>query len=196
MWRVILVIAIAVGVASCQSGQKTNEQAVQQKEQTTQQEEPKAMSIELKSTAFSEGGMIPKKYTCDSVDVSPDLSWTGIPDKAVSLALICDDPDSPAGTWAHWVIYCIPAKASSLPEGVPANNTTFQGAKQGENSFHRGGYGGPCPPKGTTHRYFFKLYALDIQLALDALATKDELLAAMQGHVIGQGQLIGKYQRQ
>ena len=152
------------------------------------------MEITITSTAFEEGGMIPQPYTCDGKDVSPPLKWSGVPDSAKSLALICDDPDAPMGTWVHWVLYNLPANLKELPEAMPADKTLKNGAKHGKNDFHKFGYGGPCPPGGT-HRYFFKLYALDTMLDLEPGATKAELLQAMEGHIVAQGQLMGKYKR-
>lgn len=152
------------------------------------------MEINLKSPAFAEAGMIPQKFTCDGEDISPALSWSGIPGETKSLALICDDPDAPMGTWVHWVIYNIPPDTTGLPEGVPAKENLDFGAIQGRNDFRRIGYGGPCPPGGT-HRYYFKIYALDGDLNLRAGLTKAELLKAMEGHILAQGQLMGKYRR-
>jgi len=152
------------------------------------------MALEIYSTAFSEGEMIPTRYTCDGPDVSPDLSWSGVPETAKSLALICDDPDAPMGTWVHWVLFNIPSRASGLPAEVPPDAALENGAGHGTNDFGRLGYGGPCPPGGT-HRYFFKLYALDTELNLDSGVTKDQLLEAMQGHILAEGQLMGKYKR-
>ena len=148
-------------------------------------------TIAVTSTAFKEGGMIPGKYTCDDRDLSPQIAWTGIPAGAKSIALICDDPDAPAGTWVHWVVFNIPATVKELAEGMTALPA---GAKQGINDFRKVRYGGPCPPGGT-HRYFFKIYALDTILTLKEGATKSELLKAMEGHVLAQGQLVGKYKR-
>ena len=152
------------------------------------------MAIELNSPAFSEGEMIPARYTCDGPDVSPELSWSGVPDDAKSLALICDDPDAPMGTWVHWVLFNIPPGANGLPGEIPSDASLENGAQHGTNDFRRLGYGGPCPPGGT-HRYFFKLYALDAELALESGISKAELLEAMQGHILDEGQLMGKYQR-
>ena len=152
------------------------------------------MEIKVKSSAFIEGGMIPKKYTCDNSDVSPSLSWDSVPGGTKSLAFICDDPDAPAGNWVHWVLFNIPADAKELKENIPAKKTLPNGAKHGINDFRKFGYGGPCPPSGT-HRYYFKLYALDAMLNLDAGIKKTDLLKAMEGHIIGQGQLMGKYSR-
>lgn len=157
-------------------------------------EKTKPMNIKVTSSAFVEGGMIPKQYTCDGKDVSPPLKWEGVPDTAKTIALICDDPDAPMGTWVHWVLFNLPAKVQELPENVPPAKTLPNGAKQGTNDFGRIGYGGPCPPGGT-HRYYFKVYALDCELKLDAGATKAQLLKAMEGHIVAQGQLMGKYKR-
>lgn len=153
------------------------------------------MTIEITSAAFGSEGAIPGKYTCDGADASPPLEWSGLPGGTKSLALICDDPDAPVGTWVHWVIYDIPPALSGLPEGVPPSEITPQGAKQGVNDFRRTGYGGPCPPPGGPHRYFFKLYALDIAPGLPPGASKADLLRVMEGHILGEGALMGRYQR-
>jgi Raf kinase inhibitor-like YbhB/YbcL family protein len=150
------------------------------------------MAITLTSTAFSEGAPIPSDYTCDGADISPPLAWSEVPSGTQSLALIVDDPDAPRGTWVHWVLYNVPATVTELPPNVPLERSLPNGAKQGRNDFGKIGYGGPCPPRGT-HRYYFKLYALDTQLALDAGATKQELLDAMAGHILAEGQLMGTY---
>jgi len=153
------------------------------------------MDIKVSSSAFPDGGMIPAKYTCDGADVSPPLKWDSVPDGTKSIALISDDPDAPMGTWVHWVLFNLPADARELPENVPTDETLPNGAKQGTTDFGRTGYGGPCPPSGT-HRYFFKIYALDTMLDLPAGTRKSDLVKAMKDHIIGQGQLIGKYKRQ
>lgn len=150
--------------------------------------------MELKSSAFEAGGMIPKRYTCDDQDVSPPLSWTDVPTGTQSLALIADDPDAPVGTWVHWVAWNIPANARALDEDQPKRDSLPNGMKQGTTDFRRIGYGGPCPPSGT-HRYFFKLYALDTMLTLPASTTKKDLERAMKGHVLKQAELMGKYSR-
>jgi len=145
------------------------------------------IAITITSSAFTEGMMIPKKHTCDAEDISPDLKWSGVPKEAKSLALICDDPDAPVGTWVHWVLFNIPA-------GVPLDAALKNGARHGKNDFRKLGYGGPCPPGGT-HRYFFKIYALDTLLTLESGSTKAQLVAAMKGHILAEGQLMGKYKR-
>jgi hypothetical protein len=152
------------------------------------------MSLELTSNAFSEGKTIPKKYSCDGEDLSPPLSWSGAPNGTERFALIADDPDAPGMTFVHWVIYNIPGSATSLSEGIESKDDFPDGTMQGANNFRKIGYGGPCPPGGT-HRYYFKLYALNAELSLKPGATKDELLAAMENHIIEETQLMGTYTR-
>jgi Raf kinase inhibitor-like YbhB/YbcL family protein len=153
------------------------------------------MSFALKSTAFANGGEIPRRYTCDGADLSPALSWDDVPAGAQSLALIADDPDAPVGTWTHWIVWNIPAKATLLAEGVPKVEVLDNGARQGRNDFKRIGYGGPCPPAGKPHRYFFKLYALDARLDVKAGAGRSELELAMKSHVLSQTEWMGTYRR-
>lgn len=153
-----------------------------------------AMEIKLISSAFAEGGMIPRQHTCDGADISPPLSWDSIPDSTKSFALICDDPDAPRGTWVHWVVYDIPANVKELAQKIPLQEKLANGAKQGKNDSRKIGYSGPCPPGGT-HRYYFKLYALDVLLDLNPGAAKNDLLRAMEGHILATGQLMGKYSR-
>jgi hypothetical protein len=150
--------------------------------------------MEIKSSAFGSGEMIPAKYTCDGADFSPQLEWSRSPAGAKSFALICDDPDAPMGTWVHWVIYDIPPSATMLAEGITREKDLPGGGTQGINDFRKIGYGGPCPPGGT-HRYFFKLYALDAMLGLKPGITKDQLLTAMRGHILAEAQLMGTYRR-
>jgi Raf kinase inhibitor-like YbhB/YbcL family protein len=152
------------------------------------------MEIVLKSPSFKEGEMIPARFTCDGEDISPELAWESIPEECQTLAIICDDPDAPMGTWVHWIIYNIPADLRGTEEGIPPDDILPTGAKQGTNGWHRIGYGGPCPPGGT-HRYFFKIYALDTKLDLEPGATKSQLLNAMEGHTLAEGQLMGRYRR-
>jgi hypothetical protein len=151
--------------------------------------------LELKTTAFTPGGNIPKPFTCDGADVSPALSWTEPPPGTQSFALIMDDPDAPGGTFVHWVVYNVPASARQLPEGLPPNGQLHGGGFQGKNDFPITGYGGPCPPRGKPHRYFFKLYALDTQLNLKAGARKQDVEQAMKGHILAEAQLMGQYGR-
>jgi Raf kinase inhibitor-like YbhB/YbcL family protein len=153
------------------------------------------VAVQLTSTAFSAGGTIPKKHTCDGADVSPPLAWGEAPTGTQSFALIADDPDAPVGTWVHWVIFDLPADARGLAEGVGKQEQPADGARQGTNDFRKTGYGGPCPPPGRPHRYFFKLYALDAKLGLKAGATKAEVEKAMRGHILAQGELMGRYGR-
>ena len=153
------------------------------------------MSFQIASTAFSSGSTIPKKFTCDGPDVSPELSWKEAPAATQSFALIMDDPDAPVGTWVHWVLYNVPGNTKELTEGVEKRDQLGNGATQGRNDFRRIGYGGPCPPPGTPHRYFFKLYALDTKLSLKPGATKQELEGAIKGHILGQTELMGRYGR-
>jgi Raf kinase inhibitor-like YbhB/YbcL family protein len=153
------------------------------------------MALELSSRAFSEGQPIPTMYTGDGADISPPLTWSDVPDRTRSFTLICDDPDAPRGNWVHWVAFNIPATQEILPEGLPTAASLLEGTMQGKNDFGNLGYGGPAPPPGKPHRYFFKLYALDITIALAAGARKDQVLAAMKGHVLGEATLMGTYQR-
>jgi Raf kinase inhibitor-like YbhB/YbcL family protein len=153
------------------------------------------MSITVMATAFSPNGAIPKIYTCDGADASPELSWSGAPSGVQSFALIVDDPDAPVGTWTHWLIWNIPAQGTGLVRGVPTDETLADGARQGRNDFRRIGYSGPCPPAGKPHRYFFRLYALDAKINLKSGATRNELERAMKGHVLAQGELMAKYGR-
>jgi Raf kinase inhibitor-like YbhB/YbcL family protein len=154
------------------------------------------MSFELKCTAFSNGGEIPRKYTCSGENVSPALTWTGVPPLARSLALIADDPDAPGGTWTHWILWNLPAQATSLPEGVPTNQESLtNGAHQGKNDFGRIGYGGPCPPPGRPHRYFFRLYALGAAVDLKSGAGRSELESAIKPHILAQAEWMGLFKR-
>lgn len=153
------------------------------------------MSLRITSEAFEGGQAIPKKYTGDGADVSPPLAWSDPPDATMSFALICDDPDAPRGTWVHWILFDLPADLRALAEAVPATETLPNGARQGKNDFNNLGYGGPAPPRGKPHRYFFKLLALDRALGLAAGATKEQLLAACKGYVLADAQLMGTYQR-
>ena len=152
------------------------------------------MAIIVTSSAFEEAGMIPSKYTCDGENISPPLQWEPLPEATKSIALISDDPDAPMGVWVHWVVWNIPVAAGGLAENVPPDKVLPNGAKQGITDFQRHGYGGPCPPSGT-HRYYFKVYALDTKPDVVNSSTKADLLSAMEGHIIAEGQLMGKYQR-
>jgi hypothetical protein len=153
------------------------------------------MTLQLSSSAFGHGAYIPKKYTGEGQDVSPPLTWSDPPRNAKSLALICDDPDAPVGTWVHWVAWGIKPDARELPEAVPADKELHNGMKQGINDFRKIGYGGPMPPRNSDHRYFFRLYALDNEPALSPGAGKKDLLNGMKGHVLAEGELMGRYKR-
>lgn len=153
------------------------------------------MSFLISSAAFSGGETIPKQFTCDGPDVSPQLSWKDAPPATQSFALIVDDPDAPAGTWVHWVLYDLPANARELPAGIEKQEQLRDGALQGRNDFRKIGYAGPCPPRGKPHRYYFKLYSLDRKLDLKGGATKADLEAAMKGRILKQTDLIGRYGR-
>ena len=151
--------------------------------------------MKLTSTAFMDGQPIPAKYTCDGVNVSPPLQWSGPPRGTVSFALICDDPDAPVGTWVHWVLYGLPSITRDLPEMTAPTDPLPAGAQSGMNDFRRVGYGGPCPPPGRPHRYFFRLYALDTALLLQPRATRQQVLHAIAGHILAEARLMGTYQR-
>jgi Raf kinase inhibitor-like YbhB/YbcL family protein len=156
------------------------------------------MALEITSSKFTHQGEIPRQYTCEGSDVSPPLSWSGVPDGTKSLALIVDDPDAPDPaapkmTWVHWVLYNIPPDATGLPEAVGSGSVPA-GTLEGKNDWGRTGYGGPCPPIGR-HRYFHKLYALDTVLSDLGKPTKAELEKAMEGHTLGKAELIGTYQK-
>ena len=149
------------------------------------------MPFELTSTAFKEGEPIPQKYSCKGEDISPPLAWGDPPEGTQSLALIMDDPDAPAGTWVHWIVFNLPAEVRDLPENMPTGMKFGDvAATFGLNSWGRNAYGGPCPPSGT-HRYFFKLYALDMTLSLNAEVKKGTVESAMDGHVLAQTELMG-----
>ncbi len=152
------------------------------------------MAIKIESSVFEEGKPIPQRYTCEGVNVSPPLQWTPLSENTESIAIICEDPDAPGGLWVHWVIFNLPPDTGSLPERVMEREILENGAVQGINDFGNVGYRGPCPPGGT-HRYYFKIYALDIEIDLPALITRKELLNAMNGHIIDQGQTMGVYSR-
>ena len=151
--------------------------------------------MKLTSTAFAEGQPIPTGYSGEGKDFSPPLAWTDPPAGVKSFALICDDPDAPMGVWVHWVVYNIPASARSLGENIPKDPQLPDGARQGRTDFGQTGYGGPYPPSGT-HRYFFRLYALDAVLAVSGKATKHDLVQAMKGHILAEAQLMGTYRLQ
>ncbi|MGA2833010.1 MAG: YbhB/YbcL family Raf kinase inhibitor-like protein [Terracidiphilus sp.] len=150
--------------------------------------------MNLTSTSF-QGSQIPAKFTCNGAGISPQLGWSAPPAGTVSLALIVTDPDAPGRTFVHWVIYDLPAETRALPEGLPGLGQLADGSRQGRNDFDEIGYGGPCPPGNSAHHYHFTLYALDAKLSLPVGETRAQLEAAMRGHVLARGELIGLYQR-
>ncbi len=152
------------------------------------------MAFALTSPACSSGSTIPSIYTADGLDISPPLEWSGAPPGTVTLALICDDPDAPGGTWTHWVLYGIPASATSLPEGIAGSVHLDDGSVQGLNSWGETGWRGPSPPSGT-HRYVFRLHALDTALQPDSSTTARDLREAMHGHILSSASLTGLYSR-
>jgi Raf kinase inhibitor-like YbhB/YbcL family protein len=177
---------------------KSHNQSPQAQFSTANKSEEDTMATSEKftftSTAFKEGEMIPQKYTCDGQNISPPLKWGSASAQTKSFALIVDDPDAPAGIWVHWVIFNIPPATTGLPENVPTIDSLPDGSMQGKNDSREIGYDGPCPPGGT-HRYYFKLYALDTMLKLSSGSTKTDLLKAMEGHIVAQVQLMGRYSR-
>ncbi len=152
------------------------------------------MQVKVTSPAFAGGGMIPARFTCDGEDVSPPLEWSGLPEATASVAVICDDPDAPHGTWVHWVLVDLPANCGGVKEALPADKKLPDGSVQGTNDFKRIGYGGPCPPGGT-HRYIFRVYALDRKLTLAPGADKAAVVRAMEGHILAWGELMARYAR-
>jgi len=154
-----------------------------------------AIELLVKSEAFDDGAQIPQQYTCDGTDVSPPLSWSEPPPGAKSLALIVEDPDAPSGVWTHWVIFNIPPTTRSFPEGITSDDAAETLGTQGKNCWQDIGYGGPCPPEGAEHRYFFRVYALDTILDVEAGSGKKPVQRAMEGHIVAQGDLMGRYSR-
>ena len=177
VWAVVILCAL---VCSCQG--------------VNARKGGKKVEIKVTSTAFKDGGMMPGKYSLNGGNVSPPIAWNNVPEGTKSFALICDDPDAPAGVWVHWVVYDIPASVKSLSEHQPKTAALPNGAKQGTNDFPKLGYDGPAPPSGT-HRYFFKVYALDTEMNLQPGATKPQLLEAMEGHILAKGQIVGKFSK-
>jgi len=152
-------------------------------------------ALDIKSDAFANKGYIPDRYTCDAKNFSPALSWSDVPANAKSFVIVCDDLDAPFGTWVHWVVFNIPADMSGLKENISDQELFSSGIVRGENDFKKLGYGGPCPPKGKPHRYFFKLYALDATLSLEEGATKKDIINSMKGHILAEAKIVGLYQR-
>jgi Raf kinase inhibitor-like YbhB/YbcL family protein len=153
------------------------------------------MKFQLSSSAFENGAAIPKDHTGDGANHSPPLAWLGSPEGTESFALVCEDPDAPRGVWVHWVLFNLPGDSKELPKALPLDSKLSNGAFQGKNDFGKIGYGGPAPPPGKAHRYFFTLYALKNKLALSAGATKSQLISAMEGSILGQAKWMGVYKR-
>jgi hypothetical protein len=181
-WAILWILALLSGLLACGGAQPALV-------------DDSLPVLRLESDVIQAEGTIPQLYTCDGSDVSPPLSWSEPPTGTQSLALIFDDVDAPVGTWVHWVLFNIPAQARSLPEVVPAEPAVAGLGEHGSNSWGNLGYGGPCPPKGGPHRYTFRLYALDTTLDLEAGASRADLDRAMEGHILGAGQLVGRYGR-
>ena len=152
------------------------------------------MSMTIRSSAFEQEGPIPSLHTCDGRNLSPPLSFDELPENTATLTLIVDDPDAPVGVWVHWVAWNLPP-VNGLAQGLPPEPTLPNGARQGRNDFGDLGWGGPCPPQGEAHRYYFRLYALDAPLRLQPGASRSALEQHMAGHVLAQAQLIGRYVR-
>jgi Raf kinase inhibitor-like YbhB/YbcL family protein len=184
-FRVGLVTLLLLAILCACQGQPLEEQAQEQIGGT----------LQIESDAIKAGGTIPQQYTCDGEDLSPPLSWSEPPAGTQSLVLVCVDPDAPAGTWDHWLLFNIPAGTRSLPEGISADPVVEGLGTHGSNSWQRLGYGGPCPPQGAAHRYIFKLYALDTSLEIDPGASRKDVEKIMQGHILAEGQLLGSYGR-
>jgi len=194
MRTVILATLMLSSVIACGSRQpSTSSLPISQPSVGTPSPQQKA-ELKLTSTSFKDGEAIPRGNTCDGANVSPPLEWTGVPKTAKTIAIIADDPDAPSGTFVHWVLFNLPADGLGLIENTPQTETLRGGGMQGTNGFDKIGYGGPCPPSGT-HHYYFKFYALDGELPLKPGATKAEVEKAMEGHIVGQAQLMGTYKR-
>jgi Raf kinase inhibitor-like YbhB/YbcL family protein len=183
----LLIVIVGVGITASLACAKVNETAPKKGAKTMD-------TIQIESRAFKHMQPVPARYTCDGADISPPLSWSKLPAAAKSIVLICDDPDAPAGTWVHWVVYDLLPTIDSLPENVPKIDSLPMSGKQGKTDFNRVGWNGPCPPGGT-HRYFFKIYGLDTMLNLPSGKTKHEIEKTMKGHVVVQGELVGTYSR-
>jgi Raf kinase inhibitor-like YbhB/YbcL family protein len=190
---IILTLLLLSNAIACSQPRPSRPTAITQTPVSNSGSQQKS-ELKLTSTAFKEGETIPRGYTCDGANVSPPLEWMGVPKSAKTIAIIADDPDAPSGTFVHWVLFNLPAEGLGLIENTPQTETLNGGGMQGKNDFGKVGYGGPCPPSGT-HRYFFKFYALDNELPLKPGATKADVEKAMEGHVVGQAQLMGTYRR-
>jgi len=192
LWRHVLGVCCSIGflillmpMASCGNSVTRSEQV----------QESSTPGFQLESSAFKEGATIPKQFSCSGENISPALRWTAPPPGTRSFVLIVDDPDAPGGVWTHWVVYNLPALVREIPENVPKQDDIPGGGLQGRNSFGKVGYGGPCPPPGKAHRYFFHLYALDTVLSLKAGAGKQDVLNAAKGHIRARTELMGRFGR-
>ncbi len=200
--RYIVLVIVAVFISGCVTDNEVTKveftpEATARVTETVEEHTREVDIMEkfsVSSGAFAQGGTIPVEYTCDGSDVSPPLVFSGIPESAGSIALVMDDPDAPGKTWVHWVIFNIPVNTKQLAEGIPGKGTLNDGSMQGMTDFGRVGYGGPCPPSGT-HRYYFKVYALDTVLDLQPGASKQQLEKVMEGHVLAKAELMGRYGR-
>ncbi len=179
-FRLFVFIFLIAIISGCIAGQK--EVTIMEK-------------ISISAESFGTGNSIPDEYTCKGKNVSPALSWSGVPASAKSLALIMDDPDAPGETFVHWVLFNIPPESKNLSKGIPGNKTLADGSRHGSNDFDGWGYGGPCPPPGKPHRYYIRIYALDKIIDLKPGATGAELEEAMSGHILAKGETMGKYPR-
>lgn len=179
-----LLITLVLIINACSTSPEANKAVVK----------GSGATMELTSLAFQNGGAIPAEYSADGADISPALKWEIPPDGTKSFALICDDPDAPMGTWVHWVVFDLPPDILELPKGIPPGPEVAGGGNQGQNDSGNNGYSGPAPPSGT-HRYFFKLYALDTILTLPTSTQKKDLEKAMEGHIIASSELMGTYTR-
>jgi Raf kinase inhibitor-like YbhB/YbcL family protein len=195
--QLLILIAIALALSQCGADPSSEDTAVESSDTSLSEPDPMPVALHLTSTVFGSEETIPEKYSCDGENISPPLEWGDPPEGTQSFALIFDDPDAidvVGYTWVHWTLFNLPPETRALRENVPPDAELVGGGRHGQNSWERLGYGGPCPPSGT-HHYFFKLYALDTQLALEASATKEELLQSMEGHILAQTELMGLYSR-
>jgi len=200
MNRILATVILASAIV-CSCNARTNEETNRRTDMTTSTRQTNEenttqhdTAFALTSPAFSQGESIPQQYACNGEDISPALEWSSVPDGTASFVLLVEDPDAPSGLWTHWVAFDIPATRTSLPESVPNGTTLPGGGRQGTNSSRDVGYSGPCPPSGT-HRYFFKLYALDTMLNLKGEPTRDVVLRAIEGHIKGECELMGRYSK-
>jgi len=184
---VYCVLLMSAAALAPSSGARLGTEVFDREESTTK--------FTISSPSFTDGGEIPKQFTCEGQDLSPQLIWSGAAGGTMAFALLVDDPDAPVGNWNHWAIWNIPADSHGLSEGMPKSTHLADGSVQGTNDFRKAGYNGPCPPAGKPHRYYFKLFALDRKLNLETTIGKKELESAMRGHILAQSEWMGRYQR-